>query len=228
MAAIASVQAGDWNTASTWDSGTIPTGADTVTITHAVTVAASFTALTVTIGIDGSLTVADTFDHATQITAAVGEFQMLRQLDDKRTVRLDGVLFSGTIPSISAGGSDDLPPTLGIVQDTNRNVIIADPGYIGTSAKLQDINPQGCGRAYARKTANSVRYLTTTVRIRASMPHYLGMLYRLAEGPYQVLMVTDRAIIKGHIETIAPDQSAVGTEYITVRITVAEGSRCPS
>lgn len=228
MAAIASVQAGDWNTASTWDTGTIPTAMDTVTITHAVTVAASFTALTVTIGIDGSLTVADTFDHATQITAAVGEFQMLRQLDDKRTVRLDGVLFSGTIPSISAGGSDDLPPTLGIVQDTNRNVIIADPGYIGTSAKLQDINPQGCGRAYARKTANSVRYLTTTVRIRASMPHYLGMLYRMAEGPYQVLMVTDRAIIKGHIETIAPDQSAVGTEYITVRITVAEGSRCPS
>lgn len=228
MAAIASVQAGDWNTASTWDSGTVPTAADTVTITHAVTVASSFTALTVTIGIDGSLTVADTFDHATQITAAVGEFQMLRQLDDKRTVRLDGVLFSGTIPSISAGGSDDLPPTLGIVQDTNRNVIIADPGYIGTSAKLQDINPQGCGRAYARKTSNSVRYLTTTVRIRASMPHYLGMLYRLAEGPFQVLMVTDRAIIKGHIETIAPDQSAVGTEYITVRITVAEGSRCPS
>lgn len=228
MAAIASVQAGDWNTASTWSSGTIPTAMDTVTITHAVTVAASFTALTVTIGIDGSLTVADTFDHATQITAAVGEFQMLRQLDDKRTVRLDGVLFSGTVPSISAGGSDDLPPTLGIVQDTNRNIIIADPGYIGTSAKLQDINPQGCGRAYARKTANSVRYLTTTVRIRASMPHYLGILYRLAEGPYQVLMVTDRAIIKGYIETIAPDQSAVGTEYITVRITVAEGSRCPS
>ena len=223
MAAIASVQDGDWNTAATWDSGTIPTAADTVTITHAVTVAASFTALTVTIGIDGSLTVADSFDHATQITATVEEFMLTRQLDDARTVRLDGVLFSGVKPSISAGGSNDLPPTLGIVQDASRNIIITDPGYIGTSAKLQDINPEGCGRAYARKTANSVRYLTTTVRIRASMPHFLGMLYRMAEGPYQVLLVTDRAIIKGHIETIAPDQSAVGTEYITVRITVAEG-----
>lgn len=228
MAAITSAQAGDWNTAATWDSGTIPTAEDTVTINHAVTVAASFTALTVTIGIGGSLTVADSFNHATQITATVGQFQLIRQLDDTRTVRLDGVLFSGTRPSISAGGSDDLPPTLGIVQDDSRNIIIADPGYIGTSAKLQDINPEGCGRAYARKIANSVRYLTTTVRIRASMPHFLGMLYRLAEGPYQVLMVTDRAIIKGHIETIAPDQSAVGTEYITVRVTVAEGSRCPS
>ena len=223
MAAIASVQDGDWNTASTWGSGTVPTAVDTVTITHAVTVAASFTALTVTIGIDGSLTVADSFNHATQITATVEEFMLTRQLDDARTVRLDGVLFSGVKPSISAGGSDDLPPTLGIVQGDNRDIIITDPGYIGTSAKLQDINPEGCGRAYARKTANSVRYLTTTVRIRASMPHFLGMLYRMAEGPYQVLLVTDRAIIKGHIETIAPDQSAVGTEYITVRITVAEG-----
>lgn len=225
MAAIASVANGDWNTAATWDSGTIPTAADTVTITHAVTVAASFTALTVTIGIDGSLTVADTFDHSTQITATVSEFLLIRQLDDARTVCLDGVLFAGIKPSITACGSDDLPSTLGIVQNTARDIVITDPGYIGTSAKLQDINPEGSGRAYARKVSNSVRYLTVTVRIRASMPHYLGMLYRLAEGPFQVLMVTDRAIIKGHIETVAPDQSAVGTEYISVRVTVAEGLR---
>lgn len=223
MTVITSVADGDWNTAATWDSGTVPTAEDTATIIHAVTVAASFTALTVIIGINGSLTVADSFDNSTQITAAVSQFYMMRQLDDTRTVRLDGVLFSGTRPSIGAVGSDDLPPTLGIIQDTDRNIIITDPGYIGTQAKLQDINPEGCGRAYARKVANSVRYLTTTVRIRASMPHFLGMLYRLAEGPYQVLLVTDRAIIKGHIETIAPDQSAVGTEYITVRVTVAEG-----
>lgn len=223
MTAITSVADGDWNTAATWDSGTVPTAEDTVVILHAVTVAASFTALTVTIGIDGSLTVADSFDNATQITATVEEFILVRQLDDGRTVRLDGVLFSGTRPSISAGGSDDLPPTLGIVQDTNGNILISDPGYIGTQAKLQDVNPEGCGRAYSRKVANSVRYLTTTVRIRASMPHFLGMLYRMAEGPYQVLLVTDRVLIKGHIETIAPDQSAVGTEYISVRVTVAEG-----
>lgn len=223
MAHIASVQDGDWNTASTWDSGTIPTAEDTVTILHAVTVAASFTAATVYIGVDGSLTVADTFDHSTQITAAVGEYLLMRQLDDARVVRLDGVLFAGTRPSIGAGGSVGLPPTLGIVQNADRDVIITDPGYIGTSAKLQDINPEGSGRAYARKVSNSVRYLTVTVRIRASMPHYLGILYRLAEGPFQVLLVTDRAIIKGHIETVAPDQGAVGTEYISVRVTVAEG-----
>ena len=222
-AIIETAQDGDWNTAGTWTGGTIPTAADNATIKHAVTVAANFTAEVVTIDEGGSLTVADTVDYSQQITATVGQFQMVRQLNDARIVRLDGVLFSGTRPSISAGGSGGLPPTLGLVQDTARNIIITDPGYIGTQAKLQDMTPEGSGRAYARKVSNSVRYLSTVVRIRASMPHYLGILYRLAEGPFQVLLVTDRAIIKGHIETIAPDQSAVGTEYISLRITVAEG-----
>lgn len=222
-AIIETAQDGDWNTAATWTGGTIPTAADKATIKHAVTVAANFTAETVTIDEGGSLTVSDAFNHSTQITATVSRFYLTRQLNDTRVVRLDGVLFSGTAPSIGAIGSDGLPPTLGLVQDTARNIIIADPGYIGTQAKLQDMTPEGSGRAYARKVSNSVRYLSAVVRIRASMPHYLGILYRLAEGPFQVLLVTDRAIIKGHIETIAPEQSAVGTEYISVRITVAEG-----
>lgn len=222
---IETAQDGDWNDNSTWV-GPVPTAMDEAIIKHHVTVSQNFTAALVSIQAGGSITTKpNRYVGSVPIRAIVERWRLSRVINDKRTVRLDGVLFDGTRPSIGCEGvGDDLPWTTTLYQDNNRDLIITDPGYIGASAKLQDINPEGCGRAYARKIANSVRYLTTTIRIRASTPQYLEILYRLAEGPYQVLLVTDRAIIKGHIETIAPDQSAVGTEYITVRITVAEGS----
>ena len=221
---IETAQDGDWSSDSTWV-GSVPTAMDEAIIKHNVTVSQNFTAALVSIKEGGSITTKQNrFAGSVPIKAIVDRWRLTRTIHDTRTVRLDGVLFDGTRPSIGCEGTgDDLPWTTTVYQDDNRDVIIADPGYIGTSAKLQDMTPQGCGRAYARKISNAVRYLSVVVRIRASMPHYLGILYRLAEGPFQVLLVTDRAIIKGHIETIAPEQSAVGTEYISVRITVAEG-----
>ncbi len=225
MATITSVQAGDWRNGATWDTGTVPTDIDGVYIDHAVTISSSITAAAVFIR-EGSLTVADSFNYS-NITATVGGWTLLRRLNDTRRINLDGVFLTGHSPTISCAGTlseDGFPTTTGdIVQGSNRNVIITDPGYIGMQARLQDITPEGCGHAYARKLGNSVRYLTVTVRIRASLPNFLGRLYRMAEGPFQVLLVTDRTIIKGYIETIAPDQSAVGTEYISVKVTVAEG-----
>jgi len=225
MSRVETVAAGDWNDTAIWDTGVLPTNADLVILNHPVTVKHDFTALGIRIAEGGSITVdPENYAYASQITAHVPEWSLDCVLDDDRTVRLDGVLFEGVHPSIGCTGHIAGLPYMGkIQQNTARDIIIADPGYIGTSAKLQDINPEGSGRAYARKVSNSVRYLTVTVRIRASMPRYLGILYRLAEGPFQVLLVTDRAIIKGHIETVAPDQGAVGTEYISVRVTVAEG-----
>ena len=221
---IETAQDGDWSSDSTWV-GAVPTAADEAIIKHHVTVSQNFTAALVSIKEGGSITTKQNrFAGSVPIKAIVERWRVTRTINDTRTVRLDGVLFDGTRPSIGCEGTgDDLPWTTTVYQDDNRDVIIADPGYIGTSAKLQDMTPQGCGRAYARKVSNSVRYLSTVIRVRSSKPQYLEYLYRLAEGPYQVLLVTDRAIIKGHIETIAPEQSAVGTEYISVRITVAEG-----
>lgn len=220
---IETAQDGDWNNASTW-MGRVPSAMDEAIIKHNVTVSNNFTAALVSIKEGGSITTKQNRFVGPTIKAIVERWRLTRTINDKRTVRLDGVLFEGTRPSIGCEGTgDDLPWTTTLYQDNNRDLIITDPGYIGTSAKLQDVNPEGCGRAYARKVSNSVRYLTTTVRIRASTPEYLEYIYRMAEGPYQVLLVTDRAIIKGHIETVVPDQSAVGTEYISVRVTVAEG-----
>lgn len=221
---IETAQDGDWNDNSTWV-GPVPTALDEAIIKHNVTVSQNFTAALVSIKEGGSITTKQNrFVGSVPIRAIVERWRISRAINDKRTVRLDGVLFEGTRPSIGCEGvGDGLPWTTTVYQDDNRDVIIADPGYIGTSAKLQDMTPEGSGRAYARKVSNSVRYLSTVIRVRSSTPQYLEYLYRLAEGPYQVLLVTDRAIIKGHIETIAPEQSAVGTEYISLRITVAEG-----
>lgn len=221
---IETAQDGDWNDNATWV-GPVPTALDEAIIKHKVTVSQNFTAALVSIKEGGSITTKQNrYVGSVPIRAIVERWRLSRTINDTRTVRLDGVLFEGTRPSIgSEGVGDSLPWTTTLYQDDNRDVIIADPGYIGTQAKLQDMTPEGSGRAYARKVSNSVRYLSTVIRVRSSTPQYLEYLYRLAEGPYQVLLVTDRAIIKGHIETIAPEQSAVGTEYISVRITVAEG-----
>ncbi len=221
---IETAQDGDWNDNTTWV-GPVPTAMDEAIIKHKVTVSQNFTAALVTIKEGGSITTKQNrYVGSSPIKAIVERWRLSRTINDTRTVRLDGVLFEGTRPSIgSEGVGDGLPWTTTVYQDDNRDVIIADPGYIGTQAKLQDMTPEGSGRAYARKVSNSVRYLSTVIRVRSSTPQYLEYLYRLAEGPYQVLLVTDRAIIKGHIETIAPEQSAVGTEYISLRITVAEG-----
>ncbi len=227
MAFITSAQAGDWSDTATWNTGTVPTADDFVYIDHAVTISTSITAGTISIR-EGSLTVADSYDFSTQISCTAGSWFLYRRLNDTRRVNLDGVLLKGHYPVIVSWGnpSDDGFPHYGnggIYQSNTLDVIITDPGYIGTQARLQDITPEGCGQAYARKLGNSVRYLTVTVRIRASKPQWLGRLYRMAEGPFQVLLVTDRTLIKGYIETIVPDQSAVGTEYISVKVTVAEG-----
>lgn len=221
---IETAQDGDWNDNTTWV-GPVPTAMDEAIIKHNVTVSQNFTAALVTIKEGGSITTKQNrYVGSSPIKAIVERWRVSRTINDTRTVRLDGVLFEGTRPSIGCEGvGDGLPWTTTVYQDDNRDVIIADPGYIGTQAKLQDMTPEGSGRAYARKVSNSVRYLSTVIRVRSSTPQYLEYLYRLAEGPYQVLLVTDRAIIKGHIETIAPEQSAVGTEYISLRITVAEG-----
>lgn len=223
MTTIYSQADGDWSDTATWDTGTVPTASDTVSIRHAVTVSADFTAGTISI-VGGSLTVKAIYAYGSLITGTVGDWNLTAVLNDTRTVRLDGVMLTGHDPKVSCIITENGHEVAREVkQNDDRDVIITDPGYIGTSATLQDIKPEGSGRAYARKIANGVRYLTVTIRIRASMPHYLGRLYRMAESPYQVLLVTDRSIIKGYIETIAPDQAAVGTEYISVKVTVAEG-----
>lgn len=229
MTVITSIQAGAWHSTATWDTSTVPTVSDTVRIKHDVVIDHPndppnniVYANTVYID-DGSLTVADTVNYTDQIPVSFNHVYLTRLLNDGRRVRLDGLRFLAVTPSLSCvkPGDDGFPATPTI--EESPSVIFSDPGYFGAGSKLQDITPEGCGRAHVRKVANNVRYMTVTLRIDGKRPYILGSLYRMAEGPFQVLLVTNTCLIKGHIETIAPDPSSVGTEFISVRVTVAEG-----
>lgn len=219
MATITSVADGEWTDGTTWDGGTVPTAEDDVYIDHTVDIAGNASAQSITVR-NGSL-VTDGNPLTSKCTLTFGTMLMERKLTDDRMVRLDGLTLSVGRPSISCKGTDSFPPTPDIIW-TQELVIIDDPGVLGFSSQMQDIRPEGIARAWARKVSNGVRYMTLAVKIKADHGHIIGSLYRMAEGPFQVLAVTYSAVIKGHIESITPVDS-VGKEYRTFRITVAEG-----
>ena len=224
MANISSTQDGDWNTASTWSGGVVPTANDKAYIFHKVTFKADITALDITIGNGGSLTVADDWTATTSINVTASYIFLTRNLNDDRVVRMDGAILDLT-PAISCIGSlsvDGFPDTSGIYHNVATGILIDDPGLYGFSAQMQDIKPEGCARAYARKVSNGVRYLNVIVHIRKDKGDTVGLLYRMAENPFQVLAVTNSAVIKGFIEAITPVDS-VGKEYRSFRVSIAEG-----
>ena len=223
MATIHSQQDGDWNTASTWDSGTVPTSQDQVHVAHRITFTASITAYYIYIESGGSLYVDDSATYLNEIKVTAQLISMYRQLDDTRKVNFDGCdLTALAHSSITANGSDSTwGPTNGI--DSNTHVIIDDPGFLSCSTILRDIKPEGANPAYAEKISNAVRYVAVTVHIEYSWLRMLGRLYRMAQSPYQVLLATRSVVIKGFIESVVPDPASIGKEFVTVKVTITEG-----
>jgi hypothetical protein len=200
----------------------IPTASDDVSIGHAVTIAGNAAAKTITINSGGSLTTASTWAMTSKVTLTVGSFTFNRVINDTRAVRLDGITLILTTPSITSNGSGGGFPAVSGVVSTANTVIIDDPGVISYSAQMQDIKPEGCAIAYSRKVSNGVRYMTVTVHIKADRCDLVGQLYRMAEGPFQVLASTYSGVLKGFIEAITPVDS-VGKEYRAFRVSIAEG-----
>lgn len=230
MATIVTQQAGDWNTASTWAGGTIPGEDDTVWITESVTFSTSITAQDIYIFPGGSLSVDET--RTTMPNPGTASFERMilyRTLNDDRRINLDGIRLDPdrVVPELSCGkqtfDADSFPVTMALAEGGDGKVIIDDPGFISSSAILRDIKPEGCSPAYAEKVSNAVRYITVTIHIKATDMRPLISLYRMAKGPFQVLLVTRTCIIKGFIESVVPDPASVGKEYITVKVTVTEG-----
>lgn len=220
MAYKHTVQDGWWQTGSTWNDGTAPTSEDVCTINHKVGINSDINVKSIGIG-DGSLSTDDD-DQNISYTLTTEMITMGRRLNDNRKVRLDGLILNIKKPSISSGGrTGGFLSTTNIISAEDR-VLIDDPGLYGFSAQMQDIKPEGCARAYARKVSNGVRYLNVVVHIRKDLPHIISQLYRMAENPFQVLAVTNSAAIKGFIEAITPLDS-VGKEYRSFRVSIAEG-----
>ena len=223
MANIDSVQDGDWNTASTWSGGAVPTSSDNVIIDHSVTINSNAVANDIEVRA-GSLSTPIDWDMSAKVTLICNKITMDRLLSDDRMVRIDGLTLILSVPSISCIGtySGDGLPTTSSVTSTANTVIMDDPGVPGFSAQMQDIKPEGCARAYARKVSNGVRYMNVVVHIKNDRCDIMGQLYRMAENPFQVLAVTSSGLIKGFIEAITPVDS-VGKEYRSFRVSIAEG-----
>ena len=226
MSTITTAQAGAWSSTSTWTGGAVPTSADDVEIGHAVTVSADFSAKTIKIKAGGSLSVDPSYAMGAAITAHFETMTMDRVLDDGRTIRLDGIrLDPSTVkPSISCIGTyaGDGFPTTATITEAQGSVIIDDSGFYASSAGLRDIRPEGCAPAYTEKATNMVRYINIPVQIAQDQLHILGQLYRMAQGPHQVLAVTHSCVLKGFIESVTP-QAVIGANYIRVQVSIAEG-----
>ena len=223
---ITSVQDGDWDDTTTWDTATVPTASDDVILKHDVFITGIvINAKFIDIYPGGGLHVHDSFGWAANITINAQKITLRRMLHDNRKVNLDGCTFGPDIkPTLSCRavtGGDGFP----IMPDINdiSSAIIDDPGHISCSARMRDILPEGCAPAYAEKISNAVRYITATIHIKAGYLRCLGSLYRMAQGPFQVLLVTHTCLIKGFIENVTPDPASVGKEYVTVKVTIAEG-----
>lgn len=221
MANRYTVQDGWWQSGSTWDGGTEPTSEDNCVIHHNVGISSNINVKSIRIA-EGSLST-DDYIQSQPYTLTTELMTMGRYLNDSRKVRLDGMILNIKSPSITSGGQGGgfLSTDFG-VRSVEGEVIIDDPGLYGFSAQMQDIKPEGCARAYARKVSNGVRYLNVVVHIRKDRTNVIGQLYRMAENPFQVLAVTNSAVIKGYIEAITPIDS-VGKEYRSFRVSIAEG-----
>ena len=221
MTTITSAQDGYWDDAATWTGGVVPSSSDTAEIAHDVVIRTDVSVGAIKIS-TGSLKADTTTSGASPLTLTVGHMTMDRILNDYRVVRLDGINLIIGLPSITALGSTTFPNTSTGVMSSEGEVIIDDPGLYGFSSQMQDIKPEGCARAYARKVSNGVRYLNVVVHIRKDKSNIVGQLYRMAENPFQVLATTNSAVIKGFIEAISPMDS-VGKEYRSFKVSIAEG-----
>ena len=227
MTAITTAQAGKWSATSTWTGGSVPTATDDVELLHHVTVDADFYAKDITVKTGGGISVDPAATMTTNITAHFVHMYMDRLLDDRRQIRLDGVRLdpATVIPSISSIGTyaGDGFPTTGTLAEAVGTIIIDDSGFYASSAGLRDIRPEGCAPAYTEKATNMVRYINIPVQIAQGELYKLGQLYRMAQGPHQVLAVTHSCVLKGYIESISP-QNTPGANFIRVQVSVTEGA----
>jgi hypothetical protein len=227
MSLIVAAMSGPWSDPATWGlTQDIPTENDTVLInnSHTVTLDTDVEAEGIRLA-RGGLVVAD---GATPNLAVSEGIQLACGLAPM-PLRLDGATFRGTpccIGAYKTGTSDGFPSSAMIMEQDG--VIIDDTGIYNASATLQDIKPEGCGRAYARKIGNAVRYLTLTVRIaraHESAQAYIRYIYDWAEGPFQVLAINGSCAIKGYIESAVYDKTSIGTAYHVLQVTIAEGEQ---
>lgn len=223
-------QSGPWSEDATWGpvQGHPPGETDTVLINqgHTITIDTDVKVKQITLA-GGGLLVADDTTPTIEVTDGFVLTRLLRPMP----FRLDGATIKAP-PCLGARsgsiGTDGFPVTYMITATDGAGIIIDDTGIYNASATLQDIKPEGCSRAYARKIGNAVRYLTMTVRIQrghADEQKHLRDIYLWAEMPFQVIAMNGSCAIKGYVESVVYDKASVGTAYHVLQVTIAEGQQ---
>ena len=232
MAQITSAQSGRWDQTSTWIGGVVPTENDSALIYHTVEIYGTCKAEEVVLFSGGGL-ITDLNSQPDTIPQLFTDSIVFRLDLAPAPFRLDGVeikMLDGS-PLAFIGNQAVQEGTWGyteMLQNGTHGIIIDDTGLFNASATLQDIKPEGCSRAYARKIGNAVRYLTMTVRIsraETASPAYVRYIYQWAEGPAQVIASNGSCVIKGYVESVVYDKASVGTAYHVLQITIAEGQQ---
>ena len=230
MSIFVPVKSGAWSEDATWGpvQGHPPGETDSVLINqgHTITIDTDIKVKKITLA-RGGLLVADDTTPTIEVTDGIELSRNLQPMPfrlDGATIKAPACLGarSGTI------GSDAFPVTYMITATDGSGIIIDDTGVFNASATLQDIKPEGCARAYARKIGNAVRYLTMTVRIQrghADEQKHLRDIYLWAEMPFQIIGINGSCAIKGYVESVVYDKASIGTAYHVLQITIAEGQQ---
>ena len=222
------VKSGPWSEDATWGpiQGHPPGDTDTALINqgHTITIDTNIKVKQITLA-DGGLLVADDTTPTIEVTDGIVLARSLRPMP----FRLDGATIKApACLGAYRSGADGFPITYMITETDSSGIIIDDTGIYNASATLQDIKPEGCSRAYARKLSNAVRYLTMTVRIQrghADEQKHLRDIYLWAEMPFQIIGINGSCAIKGYVESVVYDKTSVGTAYHVLQITIAEGQQ---
>ena len=222
------VKSGPWSEDATWGpiQGHPPGETDTALINqgHTITIDTNIKVKQITLA-NGGLLVKDDTTPTIEVTDGLVLARNLHPMP----FRLDGA----TIKAPACLGAyrdaaDGFPRTYMITETDGAGIIIDDTGIYNASATLQDIKPEGCSRAYARKIANAVRYLTMTVRIQrghADEQKHLRDIYLWAELPFQIIGINGSCAIKGYVESVVYDKASIGTAYHVLQVTIAEGQQ---
>lgn len=229
MSKFIPVKSGAWSEDATWGpvQGHPPGENDTVLINlgHTITIDTDIKVKKITLAW-GGLLVADDTTPTIEVTDGLVLTRSLRPLP----FRLDGATIKAPacLGAKASEASDGFPQTYMITATDGSGIIIDDTGVFNASATLQDIKPEGCSRAYARKIGNAVRYLTMTVRIQrghADEQKHLRDIYLWAEMPFQIIGINGSCAIKGYVESVVYDKASIGTAYHVLQITIAEGQQ---
>lgn len=227
MTSISSISAGDWSSTATWDTASVPTAGDDVTLLHRVTVSGDIYAKSVTIGSTGQLVGVPPLSggRLSAYTVDVAGWSLVGIVGDRREVRLRGARFiernARCISCAHAQIGPMLPTgTLAFPNDGSRTM--SDPGMMNTVATTEDQRGQGDQESGTEWRLNNPQYTEVTLRWRRTDTEAVAEHLRRMCGAIPVMLFTGSVLVKGVIEQVQYTDTT-GSDFYQCSVRVTEG-----